>query len=165
MKRNKILGLVLVLAILLMLVAAPIASAAGAVSQVTEDPLGGLLAQLAAMGGVASLIAILINTLKQVGVVKDGSSKTWAVGLNLVALIGLYALRIASPDTDLVNVDGFAGSVAQLLTIIVQLVIQTGLSIGANGVVKGLPVIGYSHSAELDKEFSTARVEHTGSPV
>ena len=76
------------------------------------------------MGGIASLIAIVVNILKQVGVVQDGTAKNWAAGFNILALVGLYVLQVFKPDILPENVNGMAASLSQILVVVMQFIIQ-----------------------------------------
>jgi hypothetical protein len=66
--------------------------------------LGSLLATFYSLAGVSAVIALLVNTLKVLGVVKDGSAPIWSAGFNLLALVLLFALGVINPGADLVQV-------------------------------------------------------------
>ena len=67
--------------------------------------IGTLVATLAALAGVGALIAVLVNIGKTAGLVKDGQATTYVAGLNLLALIGLFALKVFKPDFDIGGLD------------------------------------------------------------
>lgn len=103
-----------------------------------------LFAELATLGGVAALIAVAVNALKQFGVVKDGDAPAWVTGLNLIALVALFVAHIVGFDVK--GLDGVASTIAQLGALILSLVGQVLVSKAANFAVRGTPVVGYSHS-------------------
>lgn len=105
-----------------------------------------LVTQLAALGGVAALIAFLVNALKKFGVVKDGDAKAWVAGFNLAALVGLFLLNTFAPSTDIVKVDSLAGLLSQLGVYVLAFVVQLGVTGKTNDMVVGTPVIGFSYS-------------------
>lgn len=107
-----------------------------------------LIGQFMSLAGMAALIAALVNTLKKVGVVKDGDALAWATGFNLAGIVALFVLRVFAPQTDVGQIDQVASSIAQILTLVVGLVVQLGLTRGANEILRGAPVVGYSHSKE-----------------
>lgn len=117
-----------------------------------------LLGQFTALAGVGALIAALVNTLKKFGVVKDGDAMTWATGLNLVGIVALYLLRVFAPSVDVGGVDSLAQSIAEILVLVVGVVLQLGLTRGANAILKGAPVIGYSYT-EADAHAGFPRLE------
>lgn len=107
-----------------------------------------LLVQLAALGGVAALIAFIVNALKRFGVVKDGQAKTFAAGLNLVALAGLLIAGVVAPNLDIFALDSLAGQIAAIGTMVLTLVIQVGVSGKVHNVVSDIPVVGFSYSSK-----------------
>lgn len=106
--------------------------------------LNSLLAQLAALGGVAAFITFLVNALKQFGVVKDGDALNWVTGLNLVALVGLFVAHIVG--FNVTGLDTILATLAQIGTMLLALLLQVGVSRVAHTLVKGTWVIGKSFS-------------------
>jgi len=109
-----------------------------------------LVEQLLALGGFAAIVAIVVNVLKAVGVVKDGTGGTWAAGFNLVGLIALYGLQIFAPELGTGAVDVHLAQVAEILSLIFSYVIQNWVSQGTHKVLsKGnVPLIGTSFTAK-----------------
>jgi len=103
-----------------------------------------LFEHLLALGGFAAIAAIIVNVLKAVGVVKDGTAGTWAAGFNLAGLITLYALQVYAPEFDPSVVDSHLAQVAEILALILSYVMQNWVSQGTHKVLsKGnVPVIG-----------------------
>lgn len=107
-----------------------------------------LIATFASLGGVAALIAVLINIGKTIGWVKDGQAPTWSAGANLIGLIALFVLQ-ATGHTDLVpGLDTQASELAAVLTAVFGYVWQLIVSINAHRALKGAAVIGKSFSLE-----------------
>ena len=98
-----------------------------------------LLAGLAGLGG---LISVLVNFLKVVGVVKDGTSEQWVQGFNLVAFIAVAVIYFAEFQVDWAQLDGWLTVMATFIGFIVQLL----SSKVTYSVTKGAPVIGFSYS-------------------
>lgn len=105
-----------------------------------------LLAFYLSLGGVAALIAVLINVLKKFGVVKDGTAPTWSLGFNLVGLVATFALNVFAPEFDFVGASEIAQTLAEIGALILGLVGQLAISRGTNAAVRGTPLLGYSNS-------------------
>ncbi len=108
----------------------------------------GIFEQLMALGGFAALIAMVINVLKTFGVVKDGQAGTWAAGLNLAGLIGLYVAGIVAPEFDISVLDANLAQIAEIFTLIFAFIVQNWVSKGTHSVLSsgGAPGIGKSYS-------------------
>lgn len=103
-------------------------------------------AQFAALAGVAGLVVILINVLKQMGVVKDGQAPVWSFVLNAVAFGLIVSIRVFKPDVDLVWLDANAAKIAQLLLYIAGLFFQVAIAKNEHDAIAGVPLIGKSFS-------------------
>lgn len=114
-----------------------------------------LLVTFTALAGVGAFVALLVNVLKTAGVVHDGDAKTWATGLNLVGLVALYILRLVRPDVELAQVDQVAATVAQIGVLVLGLVAQLGVSQATHAIVKGVPLVGTSHTAQEPPSFTS----------
>ncbi len=110
------------------------------------EGLNGLVAQWAALGGFGALIAFLINILKTIGVVKDGQATAWSTGLNLLGLIGLYAVGLAKPNLDLTEIDAQVAQFVAVGIVVFDYIIQLLGSKLAHNTVRGTPLIGKSLS-------------------
>lgn len=95
-----------------------------------------------AMAGVAALLAIVINILKTVGIVKDGEAPVWNVALNIVGLAALFGLKIFRPDIELEGLDQQAAALANTMTVVFTYLTQIGVTKLAHNIVKGVPVLG-----------------------
>jgi len=108
--------------------------------------LSSLLAQFLALAGVGALVALIINVLKVVGVVKDGDAPTWATGANLVGLVILFLLRVFVPQADIGKLDGLAATIAQIGVLVLGLVTQLLASRATHYAVRGAALVGTSYS-------------------
>lgn len=103
-----------------------------------------ILTQWSALVGMAALIAVIINILKLIGLVKDGDAQTWSAGLNLAGLAVLFILRVINPDVDLGKVDEQMGSLAKTAMVVIGYVSQLLASKATHLAVKNVPLIGTS---------------------
>jgi hypothetical protein len=107
-----------------------------------------ILLGFASLLGISKLIAALINVLKLVGVVKDGTSSRWSAALNLVAFIALVAVGVFKPGLTTELLDGYAGQIAAVLLFILGFLTQiVGSKSGHDALSDaGVPLIGKSFS-------------------
>ena len=110
-----------------------------------------LLAQWAALVGIAALISVLINVLKLAGVVKDGDAPTWSAGLNLAGLVGLLLLKIFRPEIDLAAIDRQAAALAEVSIVLIGYITQLLSSKLTHLAIKQVPVIGASYSVNKNR--------------
>jgi hypothetical protein len=102
----------------------------------------------ASLYGVSKLIAALINLLKLIGVVKDGTSAKWAAAFNLAAFVGLVLLGVFRPDLTTDILDGYAGQIAGVLLFLLGFLMQiVGSKSGHDALsAANVPLIGTSYS-------------------
>lgn len=105
-----------------------------------------LLTSFLALAGFAALVAALINVGKFAGIIADGQAPNVSLALNVVGFAALVIVRIFRPDFDVTATDGVLATVATVLTSVLALLSQLGVSKLINNGIKGLPIIGYSHS-------------------
>jgi len=105
-----------------------------------------LLSLFASLGGVAALVTALVNALKRIGVVKDGQSANASLLLNAAGFLAVILLKVFAPTFDFTSADATAGSLAQILVLVLGLVGQLIVSKGLHAGLRGLPVIGKSFS-------------------
>jgi hypothetical protein len=120
------------------------------VEQPVAEPVdfAGLLAQFGALAGVSGLIAAFVNICKSIGWVKDGKAPTWSAGLSLLALATLFALGVFRPDVDIKGLDQQAANLANFSLVLFGYISQLGLAKLSHNALKGLPVVGKSHTPE-----------------
>lgn len=107
-----------------------------------------LVLSFGTLAGFAALVAVLINILKTIGVVKDGAAPTWSAILNLAGLAGLVIAKIVVPDLSIGDVDAVAGQVAGILVVVLGYIVQIVVSNETHHALTstGIPVIGMSYS-------------------
>jgi hypothetical protein len=107
-----------------------------------------LMLGFASLAGVSALIAALINLLKVVHVVKDGTSAQWSAGLNLAAFIALVLFGVFRPGLAMDILDGYAGQIAMVILFVLGFIVQiTGSAIAhAKLSAANVPLIGKSFS-------------------
>jgi hypothetical protein len=113
------------------------------------------IATFGKMAGVATLIVMLINLAAFLGLFKkEGQKATANTILQLVALLGLYLVKVVWPDLDLWLVDQYAQQLADLgvaLAPFIPLVLK--FTPAAHDAMAGkVPVLGFSRS-EGDKSL------------
>lgn len=145
--KNKLLKIGLIL-VLLIVTATP-AIAAPAPQSAAPDSgggLGNLMVQWVGLAGCAGLIAFLINIFKTLGWVKDGHAQTWSAGLNLIGLALLLLMQVYKPDLAIGEIDSQVGEFVQVGTVVFGYVIQLLASKGTHVAVRGVPLIGKTHT-------------------
>ena len=98
-----------------------------------------LLAGLAGLGG---LISVLVNLLKAIGVIKDGTSERWVQGFNLIAFVAVAVIYFTKVQVNWAEIDGWLSVLATFIGFIVQMFGSKVTYV----VTKGAPVIGFSYS-------------------
>lgn len=107
-----------------------------------------VVAILAQMAGVAAFGVVLINILKRFGVVKDGSAGLATKVYNFAAFALIWALATFAPDFDLWIIDDIANAFASIGGLVLVLIpVSSKFGAWLYGGIKGVPVVGYSHSA------------------
>ena len=97
------------------------------------------------LAGVMALIVLVVNALKQFGIVKDGQAPVVSQALQSVAVIVLLVLK--EYGVDLAIVDTIASNVASLGVALLALVpLFMNLNKFVHDGVKGLPVVGFSYT-------------------
>lgn len=109
-----------------------------------------LVTDVGSLAGVMALIVLLVNALKQFGLVKDGQATRVAQVLQAVAVIALVGLQLAGVEVEFI--DKVASNVASLGVALLALVpLLMNLNSIIHEGVKGVPVVGYSYSLEREK--------------
>lgn len=122
--------------------------------------LESILAIVLSLGGVAAFIAALVNAGKAVGVVQDGQAPTYSLLANVVLFVVVALVGVFAPTTDLKGLDGIAKQLADILILVLGLATQLGLTKQFAQILKGLPLIGFSHSdvkGEVDKTVKVVK--------
>ena len=101
---------------------------------------------LLGMAGFGAFASALVNTLKALGVVKDGQAQVWLTGINLVGVVALYALNTFGIRYDLSYTNEVLSLTAQALVAVGQLLVALGASKAFHSLVRGTPLVGKSFS-------------------
>jgi hypothetical protein len=109
-----------------------------------------LMVQILSLAGMSALIAVIINTLKYFGVIKDGKASGVSAILNFFALFALVALKIYRPDILLEDIDIQLSFLAQILGLLLTLITQFGISFKVHEFLKNavIPIWGKSYSED-----------------
>jgi hypothetical protein len=98
--------------------------------------------------GVPFVIALIINVLKGVGVVNDGTAQQWSAALNLLAIIGLAIALKFYPTYDYQSLDAWILEVAKAIAVIVTFILQLFATKSAHlAYVNGLGIKRFSYSS------------------
>jgi hypothetical protein len=148
-KRGSALApLAVVLAVCVPLLTAAAGPADAGLVQEVDPDFWAIVEQFLTLGGFAAFVAILVNILKAVGVVKDGTAGTWAAGINLAGLLALYFAQILAPEAMVPEIDAHLGAIAEILVLVFSYVMQFWVSKGTHKTLAEgqVPVIGKSFS-------------------
>lgn len=101
---------------------------------------------LAGLVGFPALLAAIINAAKQFGWLADGNAPKANMIGNLLAFVAV-AVAVLFGKVDLVpGIDVKLGAAANVLLAVLALLTQFGVTKFAHTALRGLPVIGFSHS-------------------
>lgn len=114
--------------------------------------ISGLLTLFLSLGGVSAFVAVVVNILKTLGVIKDGYASVWSTGLNMLGLIALFVMKLF-PGVDIAGVDSVINTIAQILSLLFGLIVQLLGSKLAHFAIKGFPVLGTSYSLNRLKDL------------
>ncbi len=109
-------------------------------------------ALFATLVGIASLIVFVVNFLKAVKVVKDGTADIWFKSLNFVAFVLLVAQQLFFPQFDVMQLDKIAGLLVQLGDYVLPMVLTVLFPVASqyggylHSQVRGVPLFGTSLS-------------------
>jgi len=107
----------------------------------------GLIVDVGSLLGVMALIVMIVNALKQFGLVHDGQAAQVSQGLQALAVIVIVGLQYAG--VDVVLIEHVAQSIADLGVALLALVpLFMNLNSLFHDGVKGLPLIGFSYSEQ-----------------
>lgn len=109
-------------------------------------------ALFATLAGVASFVVFLVNFLKAVRLVKDGTADIWFKTLNFVAFVLLVAQQLFFPQFDVMQLDKIAGLLAELGKYVLPMVLTVLFPVASqfggylHSQVRGVPIFGSSYS-------------------
>ncbi len=87
-------------------------------------PLEQAVTLFSALVGVPFVIGLIVDILKQVGVVTPGTAGVWSAGFNLAALLGLAVLMKFVPGIDVATWDAQILELAKAIVLIVTWIMQ-----------------------------------------
>lgn len=106
--------------------------------------------QVVSLASAAAVVTVLINIGKTLGIVKDGTAKTWSFILNMILMIALLVMKIFVPGAMVETADQTLTTISEvLLSVLAILGLMMPVSNKVYSAVKGVSVIGKSY--ELDK--------------
>ena len=109
-----------------------------------------LLVTFLALGGVAVFVSALLNVLKFLKVVPDGSADTWSLVINAVLFLFFVVGKVAGVDVD--TIDKVLGGIGNLILILLPFLGQvlvgrlTHAGLKRLARVPVLGILGYSHA-------------------
>lgn len=164
---NRIFKILAVLFLAIIFVGLPLAAAHAAspaarvMQETAPNPLDSWFATFATLTGVAMFIPAIVNALKKIGLVKDGTSDIWTMSLNMLAFLALGVAQITG-YSDLVPVfDEQAGMLANVINVVIGYVYQLFASrVTYQQVLAGLPLIGKSFSGRKAGEGVIVEFAH-----
>jgi len=125
-----------------------IAAVITAVAAFLGVPLENAFQLFGVLVGFPFLISFIIDLLKQLHVVDDGTAAKWSAGLNLFAVIGIAIALKFFPDFDYASLDAYVYQIGQAVAVIVMFILQLISTAKAHRVyVKGLGIKRFSFSA------------------
>lgn len=86
--------------------------------------LDNILLVFGALVGWPLLVALVIDILKILGVVKDGEAGRWNLGLNLLGFVAVGVAIGFYPDIDIVALDARLAELVQIAAYIVTVLVQ-----------------------------------------
>jgi len=148
MKHTRFIIVVLAVAAVVMIAAAPIQE--GVPDGADQFDALFLLLGLPALGAVP---AALVNAGKSLGWIKDGRAPIFRALISIVLLAILYGFQLLAPDFLMANIgviEGGAAGFVEFIGVLVQLALLIlGSGLMHSGVLKGIPVIGKSYSENV----------------
>jgi hypothetical protein len=131
--------------------------------------VGALGETLKTLGGVAALIAAIVNMAKQIKLpngtmlVQDGTAPAWSTVMNILAMIFIFYLRMRGGADLLPAIDAQSGQLATVLSTIVAFVVQIFFTRKIHDVaLAGIPLVGKSNSGKVAGETQVIDVSVNG---
>lgn len=109
--------------------------------------LDDILLLIAGLAGLGGFISVLVNLLKLVGIVKDGTSEKWFQILNLLAFVGVMVVYLLQIQMDWGKLDDWLILLSALIGYVVQIL---GGQLTYQTIGGKAPVIGFSFSKRED---------------
>jgi hypothetical protein len=104
-----------------------------------------VLSLLASLVGLPALISVVIDALKQYGVISDGNASQWSAGFNLFSLVAVLIVVNFFPTANVATIDGKLLEVAKLAGLILSYVAQIFVSKGVHVALSSIfPKLSFS---------------------
>ena len=104
-----------------------------------------ILAIVAGLVGLPALWSVVIDVLKQYGVVTDGNAGKWNAGFSIACLVIVAALTTFFPKIDIGSYDAMLVDIAKFASMLVALLIQMGIAKGVHAMT-ARAVMAFSYS-------------------
>lgn len=112
------------------------------------DTINPIVLALAGMIGWPALLAAGVNAAKYFGWLQDGTAPAVVFWGNVVAFVGV-AIAVFTGNLPLLEtVDEQLRILAQIVTLIMEMLVAMGVTKIAHGSLRGLPVVGFHYSPE-----------------
>lgn len=110
-------------------------------------PLEQALKLFGVLIGIPFVIGLVIDLLKQFGVVNDGTAGKWSAGLNLISIIGLAIALKMWPSFDYTSLDAYVYEIGKALMVIITFILQlVGSKSAHRAYVRGMSIRQFSLS-------------------
>jgi len=104
-----------------------------------------VLSLLASLVGLPALISVVIDALKQYGIITDSTSGQWSAGFNLFSLVAVLVAVNFFPSVNITSLDGKLLQVAQLAGLMLSYVAQIFVSKGVHAALSSVfPKLSFS---------------------
>ena len=98
------------------------------------------------LAGFAALVSVLVNVLKSVGVVKDGTADKWVASFNLVGVVALFTVMLINPEFNPIAIDSVLSQIAVFGAFLFSTISTILGSKVTYLAIKGLPLVGTSNT-------------------
>lgn len=97
--------------------------------------------------GIPFVISLVIDLLKQFGVVDDGTAGKWSAALNLITIIALAIAMKFYPTFDYASLDAYIYEIGKALMVIITFILQLISTRSAHqAYIRGLGIRRFSLS-------------------
>lgn len=102
----------------------------------------------ASLIGFSALVALVVNVLKSLGIVKEGYVTRWVAGFNLVGILAVYVALKFFPGFEILPIDSALAEIATIGSFIFTEVLMIFGSRLTHEAVKGVPAVGKSFTVD-----------------
>jgi len=105
-----------------------------------------VLLEVMSLVGFSALASLIVNVLKLLHVVQDGTADKWVAGINAIGVVALYVVRLFIPEFAVAPIDSVLYEVAVVGGFLMTYVGMLWGSKFTYTQTRGLPGIGKSFS-------------------